>query len=93
MPYRRLFPVLALLSAVTLACGQVVEPEGFTLPPSTAPAEAASGASSVSAPEVEGAELEVGIAQPSFVPQRSDGYLPEVLIRHQRRPACGGDRK
>lgn len=71
--------LLALLAFTGAACGEIVEPEGFSIATSTTVSSAESGASSVEAP----GDGEVATGSPliaTFVPVRPDTYTPEVLI-------------
>ncbi len=70
----RLLLPLALVGA---SCGELVEPEAFTMATSTSVVDAESGASSVDAPPRVPTTL---TAASDFVPSRSSDYIPEVLI-------------
>lgn len=71
--------LLAFLALAGTACGEIVEPDGFSIATSTTVGLAESGASSVEAP----GSGEVVTGSPltaTFVPVRPDTYVPEVLI-------------
>lgn len=80
-PMVRWLPAPVLLSSVLLvaSCGEITEPEGFSVPPSTTE-PGAEGADNGANPQADEAE---GLGQNptnSFVPRPPAGYVPTVLI-------------
>lgn len=68
--------LLVVLAVVGVGCGEIVEPEAFSL--TTVAPVADSGASSVAAP-IPGEPVTTGLVA-DFFPVRDDDYVPEVLI-------------
>ena len=76
-PSARPLLLLLPLALIVASCGELVEPEGFTIATSTSVASVDSGASSVDAPA---AQSTTTPSASLFVPTRSADYVPEVLI-------------
>ncbi|MEL7207775.1 MAG: hypothetical protein AAGK32_06015, partial [Actinomycetota bacterium] len=76
----RLLALLAASSVLAAACGEVVEPEGFSTSTIVAAIDDGTGASSVELPLAGSDEPPVTLVAPNFVPQRQVGYIPDVLI-------------
>lgn len=78
MPPRPALALIVLAALTAASCGEIPEPEGFTIATATTAREA-SDATAV----VEEAATEVRSAAPvttEFVPTRDEDYVPEVLI-------------
>lgn len=76
----RLLALMAAASVVAAACGEVVEPEGFSTSTVVAAIGDGTGASSVELPPLGEEPPPVTLVAPNFVPQRQVGYIPDVLI-------------
>ncbi|MEM9133427.1 MAG: hypothetical protein AAF962_19035 [Actinomycetota bacterium] len=76
----RLAAQLLAVALVAVACGEVVEPEGFAVSTSILAVDGDdAGASSVGAPASDNDDP-TSLVSPNFLPQRSLDYTPELLI-------------
>ncbi len=79
IPRSALALAVFLALAAVAACGEVVEPEGFSIaPPDTVEGDAAAADDEVD-PEVAGVSSASSTSVPEFVPSIDD-YVPEILV-------------